>query len=156
MLLAGNTSYTPSGPGTYYAEARNSINSCISSSRTAITVTQDNPSTAILDGDKVVFVNQDATFINSSTNADTYQWQVSTDGGISYTDVLDGTEYLGAQSTTLTVIKPEIDKNNYEYRVLASKIGSSCSNVASNSATLTVKVRTVITNRRITHRVKKN
>ncbi len=39
LLLSGNTSYTPSGAGSYFAEARNTISGCISNSRTEIIVT---------------------------------------------------------------------------------------------------------------------
>lgn len=39
LLLGSSTSYTPTGPGTYYAEARNIVNGCLSATRTAVTVT---------------------------------------------------------------------------------------------------------------------
>ncbi|RKN79498.1 gliding motility-associated C-terminal domain-containing protein [Ulvibacterium marinum] len=40
-LQSGSTSYTPTSPGSYYAEARNAINNCISTSRTQITLTEN-------------------------------------------------------------------------------------------------------------------
>jgi len=39
LLAAGRNNFVPTAPGTYYAEARNSISSCQSSVRTAITLT---------------------------------------------------------------------------------------------------------------------
>ncbi len=156
LLLAGSLSYTPSGPGTYYAEARNTITGCLSATRTAITITEDTPSTATIGPDKTAFVGDNVVFTASSTNADTYQWQLSTDGGVIFNNIADGVEYAGTQTNTLTVKNVETVNNGYRFRILASKSGSSCTAVASSSALLTVQVKTVITNRRITHRVKKN
>ena len=153
LLLLGNTTYTPSGPGTFYAEARNTSTNCRSGARTAITVTQDTPSTAAIGPDQVIFTGGNAIFTVTATNADTYQWQVSTDGGTVFNNILNGTEYAGTQSTALTVKTAGADKNGYRYRVVASKSGSSCPSTSSSSALLTVKVRTVISNRKITYRV---
>ena len=153
LLLLGNTTYTPSGPGTFYAEARNTSTNCRSGARTAITVTQDTPSTAAIGPDQVIFTGGNAIFTITATNADTYQWQVSTDGGTVFNNISNGTEYAGTQSTALTVKTAGADKNGYRYRVVASKSGSSCPSTSSSSALLTVKVRTVITNRKITYRV---
>lgn len=156
LLLAGNPNYAPSGPGTYYAEARNTITGCVSGTRTGITVTEDSPSTATIGADQTVFVGDDAIFTASATNANTYQWQLSTDGGVLFNNISDGVEYNGTLTLTLTVNAVSMDKNGYEYRVLASDSSSSCPAVASNSALLKVQVKSVITNRRITHRVDKN
>ena len=41
LLLAGHTTYTPSVPGTYYAEARVTDNNCVSSTRTSVTLTEN-------------------------------------------------------------------------------------------------------------------
>ncbi|MDX1769683.1 MAG: hypothetical protein R3294_16650, partial [Arenibacter troitsensis] len=105
--------------------------------------------------DQVIFTGGNAIFTVTATNADTYQWQVSTDGGTVFNNILNGTEYAGTQSTALTVKTAGADKNGYRYRIIASKSGSSCPPTFSSSALLTVKVRTVITNRRITYRVNK-
>ena len=155
-LLMGNTTYTPTAPGTYYAEARNTTTNCRSGARTAITVTRSTPSTASIGPNQSVFTGGNAIFTVTTTNADTYQWQVSKDGGATFTSIADGVEYAGTQSTALTVTAAEVDKNGYRYRVLASKSGSGCPPTNSASALLTVKVKTVITNRRITHRVNKS
>ena len=156
QLLAGNLEYTPSGPGTYFAEARNTITGCLSGTRTAIVVTVDAPSTATIGPNQTVFVGDNAIFTASATNADTYQWQVSTDGGVIFNNITDGIEYSGTQTLTLTVNTVDVNKNDYQYRVLASGSSSSCPEVASSAALLKIQVKTVITNRRITHRVNKN
>jgi Ig-like domain-containing protein len=41
LLLSGNTSYTPSTAGSYYAEARNTTTGCVSSTRTVISITSN-------------------------------------------------------------------------------------------------------------------
>ena len=92
----------------------------------------------------------------TADNVDTYQWQVSTNGGGSYSNISDGSEYSGTQTTTLTVNSPDLDNNGYLFRVLLSNSTSTCPNLTSNPATLTVRVGRVITNRRITFRVNKN
>ncbi len=46
LLLAGNTSYQPSGPGNYYAETRNIATGCISATRRRIRLTEDPKPTA--------------------------------------------------------------------------------------------------------------
>ncbi len=156
LLLLDNTAYSPIGPGTFYAEARNSTTNCLSGSRTAIIVTEHTPSTTSIGPDQFVVIGGNAIFTISTTNADTNQWQVSIDGGIGFNNITNGAEYAGTQSTALTVKTADIDKNGYRYRVLASKFESSCPPTISSSALLTVRVKTVITNRKITHRVKKN
>lgn len=156
LLLLNNTTYSPPAPGTYYAEARNTSTNCISGARTAIIVTQDTPSTATIGPDQSVFTGGNAIFTVTTTNTDTYQWQVSIDGGTFFNNISNTAEYAGTQATALTVITAGANKNGYRYRVLASNSGSSCPATASSSALLTVKVRTVISNRRITNRVRKN
>src|SRR5680860_902885 len=57
--------------------------------------------------------------------------------------------------TTFTVIAN--DANNYQYSVIVSNSAYSCASpLTSDAATLFIRVRTVISNRRITHRVKKD
>ncbi|QLG44016.1 C-type lectin domain-containing protein [Costertonia aggregata] len=90
-------------------------------------------------------------------NVDIWQWQVSTNSGATFTDITDGADYSGAQTSTLTLSDTAVDisKNGFMYRVLVSNSSSSCTAVASDNASLTVAVGSVITNRRITYRVKK-
>ena len=156
LLLLDNTTYTPIAPSTFYAEARNRITNCLSGARTAITLTKDTPTMASMGPDQSVFTGANAIFTVTTTNADTYQWQVSIDGGTVFSNISNGAEYAGTQSTGLTVKIAGVNKNGYRYHVLASKSGSSCPVTFSSSALLRVKVRTVITNRRITYRVNKS
>ena len=107
--------------------------------------------------DLSVIVGNDGVFSVSANNIDTYQWQLSTNGGVSFNNLTDGSEYSGTQTTTLTAIKPNVDKNGYIFRVIVSNSGSvSCTPVVSNEAILITLVGSVITNKRITYRIIKN
>ena len=106
--------------------------------------------------DQSVFLPDDAAFDLSSTNTDTYQWQLSTDSGSTFSDISDGTEYAGTKTDALTVISPDSSKNGYLFRVIVINSNYVCGQEVSNEALLTVGPRTVITNRRITFRVKRN
>lgn len=103
-----------------------------------------------------VFAGSTGNFIVVASNVDTYQWQVSTNGGGSFINLTDGPEYSGSNTNTLTVLDPEIEMDGFLYRVVLSNSSSSCPAIYSNNALLNVVVSTVITNRRITYRVNRN
>lgn len=65
-----------------------------------------------------------------------YQWQVSTDGGISFTNVLEAGVYSGVTTTTLS-ISNSTGLNSTVYRVVVTSTGLAPS-ATSSSATLTV------------------
>lgn len=153
LVLAGSESYTPSAPGTYYAEARNTVTSCTSDSRTAISLTEDARPEAVIGPDQQTLVGQSPVFTATATSADMYQWQFSADGGVSFSNLSDGPGYTGTKTLTLTITTAELANNNYLYRVLASKSGSSCPPTPSATARLTVRIGSIIINRFTTPRV---
>ncbi len=107
--------------------------------------------------DQTVLVGNQATFTTSWNNADTYQWQESTDGGASWSNLTDdGIRYIGAGTNTLAVLGVQQADNQNQYRVLVSNSGTSCTTIISTEVELLVRVASVITNRRITYRVNKN
>ncbi|ASV28994.1 PA14 domain-containing protein [Maribacter cobaltidurans] len=106
--------------------------------------------------DNTILVGNNAVFSIVGNNTDSYVWEVSTNGGVGFNAISDGAEYSGSNTATLTVINPELDKNGFVYRVILSNSTSSCEAVISNQAVLNMRVRTVVTNRGITYRVKKN
>lgn len=84
-----------------------------------------------------------ATFTVAATGGNlTYQWQVSTDGGTTFTNVANGANYAGATTATLTVAGVGTSFNNYVYRVLVTTGG--CTAVTSGTAILTIKPATVV------------
>jgi hypothetical protein len=83
-----------------------------------------------------------ASFTVSSTGGISYQWQVSTDGGTVYNDIVNGGIYSNATTSTLNVTGVNISLNNYKYR---SVLTGGCSVIInSNPATLTVGSATLI------------
>ena len=104
--------------------------------------------------DQTVFAGSQAHFNVTVNNADTYQWQISTDEGATFSDISDGIDYSGTRTENLTVLRTDLDKNKSLYRVMAGNRSLGCM-VFSNEARLEVKISTVITNRKITNRVKK-
>lgn len=155
-IVLDNTTFLPSESGTYYAEARNRTTNCVSGSRTAVIVDEDSPSTAAIGSDQTIFTGGNAIFTSTVTNADIFQWQVSTDNGVSFNDIVNGQEYSGVQTQTLTVHEANSDKNSFKYRIVVYNSSSECPSVVSLSALLTVRVKKLITNRNITYRIKIN
>lgn len=90
------------------------------------------PSVTTQPADVSICSGNNATFTASSGTAGvSYQWQVSTDGGTTYTNI------TGANNPSYTVTGTTTAQNNYKYRVL---ISTQCASVTSNTATLSVTV----------------
>ncbi len=70
-----------------------------------------------------------ADFSSVATNATGYQWQVSTDGGATWTDV------SGETNASLTITGVTAGLNNNKYRVVVS---GACGDINSDAATLTI------------------
>lgn len=95
-----------------------------------------------------------ATFTVTGTNADAFQWQLLIGG--SWTDLTNSAIYSGVNTATMIITNVSSANDNDQYRVIVSNSAYVCQEQISTAATLSVRVTTVITNRRITHRVKKN
>lgn len=106
--------------------------------------------------DQTVVVGNSGSFTVATTNADTYQWEVSTDGGSNFSTIIDGSEYTGTQTSNLILNTPDVNSNGFIYRVLVSNSSGSCTPIISDEALLTLKTGRVITNRGVTFRVNKN
>lgn len=77
-----------------------------------------------------------AASTGSGTNS--YQWQVSKNGGISFTDITNDTVYSGATTTTLTVTAPPMTMSGYEYRLKITQSDFECSAVYSSTGMLSL------------------
>ena len=75
------------------------------------------------------------SFTVTASGATSYQWQVSTDGGVVYNNVVNGGVYTNATTSTLNLTNVPASYNNYRYRVIVSNGSGSAT---SNPATLTV------------------
>jgi subtilisin-like proprotein convertase family protein len=84
------------------------------------------------------------TFTAATSGAGTtFQWQVSTDGGATWTNLTNTPPYSGVNGSTLTVGPVTNAMNNYRYRIVVS--GTCPPSATSASGTLTVNPLPVIT-----------
>lgn len=87
------------------------------------------PSITAQPTDVAVCAGVNAIFsVTSSSGPVTYQWQVSTDGGLTYNNI------AGAVASTYTVT-PTLAENGYRYKVIVS---AQCGSTTSNAALLSV------------------
>jgi hypothetical protein len=66
-----------------------------------------------------------------------YQWQVSTDNGNTFTNIANGGVYAGATTATLTITAPPVSMNNYFYRAVLTG-AAPCASANSFQAKLNV------------------
>ncbi len=123
---------------TNYSVVYSTTTPCVSAP-TVIPVTVVNPVTAVVNpANTSVCLNGNATFSTSATGGPlTYQWQVSIDAGLTYTNI------GGATSSTLTVsgVTQAMSGNRYRAVITAAPCGS----VNSGAAILTVNQLPVVT-----------
>lgn len=125
------SAYTVSSSGTYYVRAYNgscwSTNSLASASITINTT----PAITTQPSNQTVTEPATATFSVVATSAASYQWQESTDGGSTWSNI------SGATSASYTTGATSTFMSGYQYQCIVS--GSApCASVTSSAATLTV------------------
>ncbi|MFE3847524.1 T9SS type B sorting domain-containing protein [Flavobacterium sp. LB3P45] len=82
--------------------------------------------------------------ITNASNADTFQWQVSTDG-ILWNNIVNNSIYSNSNTNSLLITSVSASMNGYQYRVILNKTGNSCG-LTSSSATLTTLALPVVAN----------
>ncbi|MBQ4916316.1 VCBS repeat-containing protein [Maribacter sp. MMG018] len=90
----------------------------------------------------------------SASNTDIYQWQLF--NGSTWEDLTDTGIHSGTTTNVLTITNPSGAANGNQYRVVVANSIFVCSAPISSTATLTIESATVITNRRITYRIRKD
>ncbi|MCX6315524.1 MAG: immune inhibitor A, partial [Sphingobacteriales bacterium] len=122
---------------TTYTVVNNNGTGCNRTATITITVNQ-RPAVTTQPANVSVCSTTSASFTVAATGTGiSYQWQESTNGGTTYTNITNGGIYSGATTTTLTVNPVSNVMNGYRYRCAVSGI---CIPVAlSNGAILTVK-----------------
>ncbi len=90
--------------------------------------------------DKTICSGSNTSFsvTGNSTQPINYQWQVSTNGGSSYTDIPNGGIYSGATTPTLNITAAVTSMNSYLYR---SKLSNAACSTPTNSASALLTVR---------------
>lgn len=73
------------------------------------------------------------TLITLTDNADSYQWQISTDGVI-WNDILNDLTYSDVTTNTLGITSVKNSMNGYKYRVQLNKTGNSCGLISTETA----------------------
>ena len=139
-----NTVYVHPSATTSYSVSISTPN--CTSTPTVIPVTVANAvGTVTAPTDKSVCVNGTTSFTASAAtgNPITYQWQVSTDGGGTWTTVTNGGVYSGATTGTLTLTGVPANYANNQYRAVLS-VTACTSTVITSAATLTVNPLPVI------------
>lgn len=87
---------------------------------------------------------QSATFTVTSVAVNSYQWQLSTDGGTNWVNLTNNATYSGVTTVLLTVANVSPAMAGYQYRVFLNKNGNSCG-LYSEAAILTTYALPVIT-----------
>ena len=103
-----------------------------------ITINFDQGTTIINDPQNAIAcLNQSVVFnVTANTTGISYQWQISTNGGASYTNLVEGGQFFGTLSAQLTVSNLLVANNNNQFRCIVTGVCSAPVN--SQSATLTV------------------
>jgi len=95
-----------------------------------------------------------STTLSVTSTGDIYQWQLF--NGSTWDDLAESSLHSGTTTNSLQIINPTPNENNNQYRILIMDSSFVCGVTTSNTATLSIRVNSVISNRRITYRVKKN
>jgi len=82
-----------------------------------------------------IFVGDNTSFQVTATGATGYQWELSTNGGATWNNVVNAPPYSGANSDVLNVINATLLMDGYQYRCI---VFGGCDTITSNSATLNV------------------
>ena len=140
-LSTGSNYTTPvlNSSTSYYVAYYNVDTAACEGPRTAVAVTVK--AAPVVSGPSSVTVcpNDAASFTESATGTSlTYQWQVSTNGGVSWSSLSNSSPYSGVSTATLGISSATYAMNGYQYRCNVASGG--CTNtISSASATLTVR-----------------
>jgi len=95
------------------------------------------PSLITNPADITVTPGNNAIFTVQTSGAATYQWQESTDGGTTWTDLVSAPPYSDVTNDTLTITSVTDPMNGYRYRAIATTIACNFT-TTSTSGQLTV------------------
>ena len=137
---SGNTN-TPATPLSGFVgsvQFADASTTCISPARSVVVTVGQVTSITTQPLNKTVCVGNTATFTVGVAGVGpfTYQWQVSSNGGATYNNLINGGVYSGALTNTLLVSAPPVTMNGYLFRVLVNN-GFGCSGATSAAALLT-------------------
>ncbi|WP_417619434.1 T9SS sorting signal type C domain-containing protein [Oceanihabitans sediminis] len=131
---ASNLTVTTSGD--YYVRAYDNVEGCWSNDEVGPYSVFVSSSAPIIDtnpNDISAGVGGSATFSVTSANGANYQWQVSTDGGGTWSNI-------GTDNNSLTITNAQLADNGNLYQVIVT---NACGSTTSSTATLTVTTSTI-------------
>ena len=141
LLYTGQNYTTPvlNSSSTYYVGYYDLDTSTCTGPRTAVSVTVKTAPTVSKPSGITVCPDDAASFTESATGTTlTYQWQVSTDNGSTWTSLTNTSPYSGVTTSTLGISSASYAMNGYQYRCNVASDG--CTNtISSTEATLTVR-----------------
>ena len=84
--------------------------------------------------DVTVTENTEAVFTVAVTasNEVTYQWQMSSNGGTTWTDIVDDANYSGSTTSTLTIAEATIDMDGMMYQALITMETFACASLTTD------------------------
>jgi len=135
-----SVSANPIATTTYTVLATDTTTGCQSSQ--TLTITVNDPGAILTTGTTetvIAIPGGTATFTvaTASGASYTYQWQVSTDGGSTWTNVSDDTNYSGSATATLLLSNIDLSFDNYKYQCLVTG-AAPCATLTPIVASLTV------------------
>jgi sugar lactone lactonase YvrE len=124
------------------------VNGVMATSNAAILTINDRPSVTIQPANPSATSGQAGSesfsvLVAKGTGPFTYQWQVSTDGGNTFTNLSNGSGISGATAATLTISSSALPDSATEYQVVVTDANSVM--VTSSAATLTINPAPFIT-----------
>jgi hypothetical protein len=131
--VAGSDGYTTGGTG-YNSSVNDRNSNSIYDFREAGSVV----TLTVQPVDRSIATGATTTFTITGSAA-VYQWQVSSDGGVNWTNITNGGVYSNATTATLTITGATYSMNGYLYRIQLTSPAYVCdTDITSNSARLTV------------------
>ena len=129
------SAYAATSTGTYYVRAYNTVSSCWSTGAVSYDVsinTLPTISSSPINATRVIPNTASFSVTATGSPSPTYQWEVSDNGGSTWTNVIDGS---GATSTNYTTTATSASMHTNLYRCVVT---NTCGAVTSNTATLTL------------------
>lgn len=125
--------------GTYYVRAFNSATSCWSTGNVASSAITIVPAVNITTQpvNQSIASAQNTSFSVVATSATAYQWQVSTDNGVTWANLTNTPPYSTVTTATMNITNATFGMNGYRYRCIVSGTAP-CGAVNSNAGILSV------------------
>ena len=118
--------------GTVTAATYPGTNANVTTPGAAPTITTQPADSSVNEGENTSFS------VSATGTTLSYQWQVSTDGGSTFSNITDGGIYSGATTATLNLTAVAYANDGYQYAVVISDATYICDITTSNAAILNV------------------